>query len=41
MAKAIYTPLGVVFGVLGGLLGGAVNAVNLLTSGTCDGFLAP
>ena len=23
------------------LLGGAVNAVNLLTSGACDGFLAP
>ena len=23
------------------VLGGAVNAVNLLTSGTCDGFLAP
>jgi hypothetical protein len=23
------------------LLNGAVNAVNLLTSGTCDGFLAP
>ncbi len=23
------------------LLGGAVNAVSLLTSGTCDGFLAP
>lgn len=23
------------------ILGGAVNAVNLLTSGTCDGFLAP
>ena len=23
------------------LLGGAVNAVNTLTSGTCDGFLAP
>ena len=24
MAKAIYTPLGVIFGVLGGLLGGAI-----------------
>lgn len=24
MAKAIYTPLGVLFGVLGGLLGGAI-----------------
>ena len=24
MAKAIYTPLGVIFGVLGGLLGGVV-----------------
>ena len=23
------------------LLGGAVNAVNLLTTGVCDGFLAP
>lgn len=24
MARAIYTPLGVIFGVLGGLLGGAI-----------------
>lgn len=24
MAKAIYTPLGIIFGVLGGLLGGAI-----------------
>jgi hypothetical protein len=23
------------------LLGGAANAVNILTTGTCDGFLAP